>query len=790
MRHKPVSSFIAVAVLAILSLSAATSFESRHSNDLAGNPSDLHFSLSSPAGQRTFHIGERIPLTLSFTSDTPAKYKLNAASYDRSGRLPTEEFVMEKDVPDPYLDYYGAGVLGGIGGGLRGNPVLGAEPVKIEVELNQWFRFERPGHYRFYLKSHRLSRESAPGESDRRTVEFAAVSNVVEIEILRADKGWAAAKLATLQQTLDPPAVAPAKMEDPPTLANPPDEHILQAWRELEYLATPQSVLAAFEIARKTGSSPHTQLLFAARDRQKTVAAFDAYLTDPGIALQQWDLRVRAAFTWLEKDKPKPLPIFVWQFPDQAGMQALQKLATERYARYAEVLRAEAVRWIPLLAAKDPAVRKTSTETIAALAPAEARAAKLVPPDDYGLTREQLIAQFLDFPEEQQSELLGRKWDLVRGPEMIPALLQILAKQKPRAKTTQAMPLSVWGAEAGIAISALQRLAQLSPSEIVRVIQDDIASGAPRFAGYAVRELPAQTLPAIDGALLSLLQKDYSATMPLVAKFASARLLDDVRRITSEHPEPCSMVQPEVSYFLRVVPEEDGEGRKRLQEALANRTNCGFFRFLLVDIARAAWNPAIQAEAIARLDDPDLEVARSAARVLAAHGGPEVEPPLWKRLERWSEQWRSRAAEVQGNPITGSGPNEERRLGTELFNSIATAQAWLLDEPRRKRLATLEVDARSREQWTRPRTPGPIPIEASNGGSIYPASFRVDGYTSATMKELKRKLQQFPAGAHFCWRPKTMDRNDGFSAGQRDAMFHELAAFLSEHSMKLESCSE
>ncbi|MBL0161127.1 MAG: hypothetical protein IPP47_29190 [Bryobacterales bacterium] len=167
-----------------------------------------------------------------------------------------------------------------------------------------------------------------------------------------------------------------------------------------------------------------------------------------------------------------------------------------------------------------------------------------------------------------------------------------------------------------------------------------------------------------------------------------------------------------------------------------------------------------------------------------------MEPPLWKRLERWSEQWRSRAAELQGNPITGSGPNEERRLGTELFNSIATAQAWLLDEPRRKRLATLEVDARSREQWTRPRTPGPIPIEASNGGSIYPASFRVDGYTSATMKELKRKLQQFPAGAHFCWRPKTMDRNDGFSAGQRDAMFHELAAFLAEHSMKLESCSQ
>jgi hypothetical protein len=740
-----------VAALAILCVAglcgSAAHFDTRHASELAANPPDLHFRLDTTVGQRAFHIGERIPLTLAFSSDTPAKYKLNAASYDRSGRLPTEEFVMEKEVTDPYVDYFGGGALGVIGGGIRGYPVLEHEPVKIELDLNQWFRFDVPGHYRFYLKSHRLTRESAP-------IEFAAVSNIVEIEILAADPGWEAMKLRSIRGILERP------------IAAAPDEHVLLAWRELEYLGTAEAVQTAFDIARNTDSSPHTLLLFAARDRRKTIAAFDAYLSDPRVAFHEGDIRVRAAFTWVEG------------------------LAVRRQARFDEILRAEAVRLIPAATAKDPAVRSISAKAIAALAPEEAAAAKLTPPDDYGLTREQLIAQFPGFPEDRQAELLGSKWDLVRGPEMIPSLRRVLAKEKPRATMGQAMPLNVWGTEGGIGIAALQRLAQLSPQEIVRVISDDIASGEPRFAGYAVRELPAQALPEIDDALLLQLKRDYAATMPLVAKFASARLLDEMRRNAIEHPSPCAMEEPVVSYFVRVLPEENGEGRAVLHRAMGNRNGCGFFHFLLGNVAQVAWNPAIQAEAIASLDDPDPEVATSAAGVLASHGGPEVEGPLWKRLEKWSEQWRGRAAELDGHPITRTRPSEERRLGTALFSSIAMAQAWLLDEPRRKRLAVLCIDDLCREQWESSRIADTVPIEVVNGGWIYPSSFHVDSYSCATMEGLKRKLQQFPAGTLFCWRSQEGDSADGFSPGQRREMFRDLETFLLAHSMKIEPCSQ
>jgi hypothetical protein len=43
--------------------------------------------------------------------------------------------------------------------------------------------------------------------------------------------------------------------------------------------------------ARKTGSSPHTLLLFAARDRRNAVGMFDAYLSDPHVAIQEWSIR-------------------------------------------------------------------------------------------------------------------------------------------------------------------------------------------------------------------------------------------------------------------------------------------------------------------------------------------------------------------------------------------------------------------------------------------------------------------------------------------------------------------
>src|ERR1700681_2445053 len=92
--------FLALQICLIRPMWAET-FNERHARDLATNPTDLYFQLGTPGTELRFEMGERIPINLEFSSSSPEKYKLNGATYDRSGRLPTEEFVLDReDVTD------------------------------------------------------------------------------------------------------------------------------------------------------------------------------------------------------------------------------------------------------------------------------------------------------------------------------------------------------------------------------------------------------------------------------------------------------------------------------------------------------------------------------------------------------------------------------------------------------------------------------------------------------------------------------------------------------------------
>src|ERR1700687_4588219 len=84
-------------------------FEQRYRQEAAKNPTDVQLVLGTT--KSNFHPGEIIRLALDFSSASQDKYRLNAASYDRSGRLPTEQFFLDQEgVADPFIDYFGSGV--------------------------------------------------------------------------------------------------------------------------------------------------------------------------------------------------------------------------------------------------------------------------------------------------------------------------------------------------------------------------------------------------------------------------------------------------------------------------------------------------------------------------------------------------------------------------------------------------------------------------------------------------------------------------------------------------------
>ncbi len=129
---------------------------------------------------------------------------------DRSGRLTIDEFVIDRidDVSDPMLDYFGS-IGGYIGGGIRGMGVLGDQPFTVKLELNEWFRFDKPGRYTLAVKSRRVTDESVTPHA-----VVPVESNTVSFEILPRDATWEASALDSARRIIDakqpPPARAPA----------------------------------------------------------------------------------------------------------------------------------------------------------------------------------------------------------------------------------------------------------------------------------------------------------------------------------------------------------------------------------------------------------------------------------------------------------------------------------------------------------------------------------------------------------------------------------------------------
>jgi hypothetical protein len=187
--------------------------------------------------QSSFHIGEIIPLDLAFTSSSPNTYQLDTATYDLSGRLGEDQFVVDpSNGSDDPLHLYFRAFKGFIAGGLRGFKGLSTTPATIHADLNEWVRFKAAGQYRLTVMSNRVSKVGS-NEFGNPTV----TSNSVTLTILPATKEWQDATLKSAVQFLDStkPPVVPAL---------DPAGSRTQAVKTLRYLGTPG---AAREMARR-----------------------------------------------------------------------------------------------------------------------------------------------------------------------------------------------------------------------------------------------------------------------------------------------------------------------------------------------------------------------------------------------------------------------------------------------------------------------------------------------------------------------------------------------------------
>lgn len=158
------------------------------------------------ADDRQFRPGELIPIELEFSSPVAGHYIVDGATGDRSGRLTIDEFRLHpfEGITDPLLDYYAAQRGGYIGGGIRSMGTLGGKPFIVRLELNEWFRFDRPGTYTLSVRSSRVTDEPRRTSTDPGIVPVQ--SNAVTIEILPRTGDWESARIAEALGIIDGPA--------------------------------------------------------------------------------------------------------------------------------------------------------------------------------------------------------------------------------------------------------------------------------------------------------------------------------------------------------------------------------------------------------------------------------------------------------------------------------------------------------------------------------------------------------------------------------------------------------
>lgn len=612
---------------------------------------DATLTVRLPAGRSTFAMGEIVPLDLEFRGRAGPDWYFSTASYDRSGRMGHERYLVTpaEGHDDPLEEYYAS--VGVIGGGLSSWHPLDGTPFVLRVRLNEWVRFTRPGEYRLVVESQRLgrySRQAAP----------AVRSSPVPLRIEAARPEWAAAELDR--------AVAGVEGRGPVS----PSE----AAAILRHLGTREAALAMvrlhgtggprlrFDWSAGLAASPHRAVIAKAMEAR----------VDAGEPLPAGFVRDLAL---LRSMLDRPAGSYAERFE-------VQKTAECDYAR----------RSVDALSRRKPSVADLSAALRALEEPPDPACASSLSPllaADPAASRE----AFLALPAPTQALLLEHRWTSIRGPWTRPALEALYAGWRGDSRFP------------GAGDAALRRLVEVAPTKGRPLALEEICTGARGLAPDTLVSLVEGPVPGIDEALRARCassgsEEGRAAAMWLIARYGSPRLLPLVLGEIDQGAS-CDLEAAAIAYLLDHLPPA---ARHRLQPGFDRRRpgTCGSPPWWPLALRR--WDETLETAAVAHLQGREAALVADAARVLGAHGSPRAKGPLLERFAAWREQWRGREGELEA---LASGPwptDSPLVLENSLANALLEGRSFALTDAELSRVRDLcvtrgcrdNVDARRR----------------------------------------------------------------------------------------------
>jgi len=714
-------------------------FEVKRREASSKNPPGLSFTIRLAGAKREFRQGEIIRLEMSFSSSLPKRYEMEGRTWDRSGRLDQDDFHIDPadGFSDPMYDHFHSG-FGSMGGGGGGAFTLEVKPRLITYDLNEWFRFDRPGKYRLYVASPRVS----PIGRGAQTGGVILTSNAVEFEITPADRAWQENELKRVTQALD----AKDRNADRQT-----------ACRALRFLG---SEAAVAELIRRYGDSDdgcafeYYAGLIGSPHRDLVIEKMESRLALPDQPVPNGWLALLATLVTISRSSE-------WEQSVSSDGQRRSDYWERRMTFYGQAKAKYAEQLARAIPHKIGRARAISVKTLFGL--------------NWGKWELPAAASiFNELSLNDQRDLLACCWKRIAGPAMLPILRRIYEESSERNNEI--------GELNGL---ALRRIYDLAPEEGRRLIIAEMRRPAPRASRQTLTILPDETLPELDSVFVDNLEKNDNPDThsALIERYGSPAIFPRVMALLDERVGNMDCYQQSrlLAYCLRV----DASGSigliRRAVTARGNEnTKC--YPNVFRSVVEFRTSPELEKLAIEFLDDADPEVVIDAATMLGQYGSAEVEEALWRRFEKWHREWDGREQELKADFHNDNAIQLQTGLEQALRMALSNSPAWLADMKKLERLRSLCVTQSEREQadhliqwWSGEISIHFFPAEDEWG------SAQVAQYTLRSLSALKQKLAQFPKGKVFKWAAFNESQLDE----EKEKLFRELESFLGERGATL-----
>lgn len=676
MRHAPLLCLVVALLYPNAALTYAAdappTFEAQQQAAAAQNPSGVTCALQTEGGKTRFQMGELIHVTASFAAATPG-YKLSPFYQSRPSLLSFGTFFVSPrvGVADPLGDLPPQQAI--IVNGYVPDPVpLSDKPYKMTMLLNEWVRFDQPGHYRCYLTTRRVF-ASKPGNKDDAVLfgnkaTAPVTSNILELDLEPDTPGWAEEQVRQALRQLNGAA---GKQLFPELGWGQPAEVL----RYLETRAAAQAMIERMGQDTRPRSAPveaaeYYMGLIGFPERDWAIAQMQKALARSDYPVTQEFLQTLALLHALQIVRPPAMP-------QTAGEQLLVVPPPESNAFTSAALPKQRIRdWSQrLYAAQSKFLNSSWHDVAASITPKSgyARAMTLhsllelawldraLGSDTKAQARVPqligLLAPVLDrLPPVPLQYLLEDEWVRIRSHAMLPALQRLWAAAKP----------PTGGEHPEVAAMVLRRINELDPQVGRHLILQEIQRPKLRVEASALGILPDASIPSLDKMLSVklLTAQDYDELdiiCYLIGRYGSPTLLRQAQQFYEPDADAmnCALKGSLLAYFLRVDPPY---GIRMIKRALAARKQTGCYQSVLVLIAAVHMTPALEKLAIATLHDPSPDVVAETAGMLKEYGSPAAKTALWNRLKQES-----------------TAPKPNQRIEYALAEALEQARHWRLN---------------------------------------------------------------------------------------------------------------